>query len=351
VTRILCLALCLSVGALESARGDDYYTNLENRPVPTDDAQRNSECALIVSEEARQKSNGEILEAMEDKPSDAALDRLLFNRILARLQARYVRIRCGAVPIAPAGQAPPQSADSARLEDARTALYSGDCNKAFKAYGALAAQGNADAQFYFAKMYDNGWGTVLDAAQALAWYQKSANQGQADAQFYVGLSYEYGPEASRDPAAALAWYRKAAAQGQAAAQSSVGLAYLVGKNVPADNTAAAMWITKAADQGDSTAQAVLANLYRNGKAVPQDYVQSHKWFNLAASRTADVPGLDPNPLRVELVKLRDKVAAKMTPAQIAEAQKLATEWTQRMATQPPRTPELGRFDITCKYEG
>jgi len=49
--------------------------------------------------------------------------------------------------------------------------------------------------------------------------------------------------------------------------------------------------------------------------VPQDYAQAHKWFNLAAaSGDADA------------VSNRDRVAAKMTPAQIAEAQRLASEW-------------------------
>ncbi|MCP4274797.1 MAG: hypothetical protein GY779_00375 [Gammaproteobacteria bacterium] len=49
--------------------------------------------------------------------------------------------------------------------------------------------------------------------------------------------------------------------------------------------------------------------------MPQDYVQAHKWFNLAAvSGDADA------------VSNRDDVAAKMTAAQIAKAQKLAREW-------------------------
>ena len=56
-------------------------------------------------------------------------------------------------------------------------------------------------------------------------------------------------------------------------------------------------------------------MYSRGEGVPQDYVQAHMLFNLAAS--AGLPsGL----------KNRDTVAKKMTPAQVAEAQKLAREW-------------------------
>ncbi len=44
------------------------------------------------------------------------------------------------------------------------------------------------------------------------------------------------------------------------------------------------------------------------------------WYNLAASHFA--PGSD----RDTAVKNRDIVGAKMTPAQIAKAQRLAREW-------------------------
>ena len=61
-------------------------------------------------------------------------------------------------------------------------------------------------------------------------------------------------------------------------------------------------------------------MYANGKGVPQNYVQAHKWFNLAAAQ-------DRYPFAATYGRLgRDLVAKKMTPAQIAEAQKLAAEW-------------------------
>ena len=60
----------------------------------------------------------------------------------------------------------------------------------------------------------------------------------------------------------------------------------------------------------------------NGQGVPQDYVQAHKWFNLAASTLSGSDG-------AEAVKNRDVAAARMTPAQIAEAQKLARECVKK----------------------
>jgi TPR repeat protein len=78
------------------------------------------------------------------------------------------------------------------------------------------------------------------------------------------------------------------------------------------------WYRKAADQGDAMAQNNLGVAYYDGTGVAQDYVQAHKWWNLsAASGNADA------------VKNRDIVASKMTPAQIAEAQRLASAWRKK----------------------
>ena len=54
--------------------------------------------------------------------------------------------------------------------------------------------------------------------------------------------------------------------------------------------------------------------------MAQDYALAHKWFNLAASRHR------PGEVRDSAAKNRDIVAKKMTPAQIAEAQRLARDW-------------------------
>jgi len=112
----------------------------------------------------------------------------------------------------------------------------------------------------------------------------SAKQGDADAQYNLGIMYERGQGATQDDAEAVKWYRKAAEQGHARAQGLLGL------------------------------------MYHQGLGVPQDYLQAHMWYNLSASRS---------PLDETFntaAKGRDEVAAKMSPAQISEAQKLAREW-------------------------
>ena len=49
-------------------------------------------------------------------------------------------------------------------------------------------------------------------------------------------------------------------------------------------------------------------------------MQAHKWYNLAASREGDPA------TREIFAKNRDRAAAKLSPAQFGEAQRLAKEW-------------------------
>jgi TPR repeat protein len=79
-------------------------------------------------------------------------------------------------------------------------------------------------------------------------------------------------------------------------------------------TALRLW-RPLADRGDPGAQSMLGDMYDEGWGAPQDYVLAHMWFNLAAASGDQYSA-----------KARDKVAKQMTPAQIAEAQKLAREW-------------------------
>ena len=71
----------------------------------------------------------------------------------------------------------------------------------------------------------------------------------------------------------------------------------------------------AAEQGYADGQLMLGASYKFGEGVPQDYVQAHMWFNLAAANG-----------NVVAIEARNRIAASMTPEQIAEAQKLARKW-------------------------
>ena len=118
-----------------------------------------------------------------------------------------------------------------------------------------------------------------------------------------------------DYATALKIIRPLAAKGEAWAQFNLGLMYNIAQGVTQDYAAAMSWYRKAAEQDDAYAQTNLGVMYYSGRGVPQDYVQAHMWWSLAAAKGD-----------ADAINNLDQIAAKMTPAQIAEAQKLAREW-------------------------
>ncbi len=70
-----------------------------------------------------------------------------------------------------------------------------------------------------------------------------------------------------------------------------------------------------AEQEDAEAQVNLGVMYAVGQGVPQDYQEAMKWFRLAADQ-----GLE------KAAKWLEVLEKEMTPAQLAEAQRLAREW-------------------------
>ena len=177
----------------------------------------------------------------------------------------------------------------------------------------------------FAGEYEDGVAAYNrnDYKTALAMFTKAANKGDAEAQAELGVMYADGRGVPQDYSQAVAWSRKAADQGLARAQQNLGWAYFSGQGVPQDYRQAARWYRKAADQGLVKAQGMLGAMYADGQGVTQDYVEAHKWSNLSAaySTTKEV--------RDKATENRDNLAKKMTPAQIAEAEKRASEWKKK----------------------
>ena len=101
--------------------------------------------------------------------------------------------------------------------------------------------------------------------------------------------------------------------------------YANGRGVSRDFAEAAIWYRKAAERGDAAAQYNLGVAYDAGQGVPRDAVQAYKWYDVAAMRFPASAADN----RAQAIKSRDQIAAKMTPPQVAEAQKLAKEWLLR----------------------
>ena len=200
------------------------------------------------------------------------------------------------------------------------AYLRGDYATALREFRPLAEQGDAEAQTVLGLMYVNGEGVPEDARQAGYWWRKAAEQGLAEAQFNLGNRYAKGEGVPKDARQAVFWYRKAAEQGLTDAQLNLGNRYAKGEGVPEDDIQAVYWYRQAAEQGHAKAQFNLGLMYDKGEGVPEDDVQAYAWINLAAAQ-----GIQ------EAEQAQARIRQRMTPAQIAEAQKLSRELAARVA--------------------
>jgi hypothetical protein len=160
-----------------------------------------------------------------------------------------------------------------------------------------------------------------------------AEGGDASAQTIVGSWHYEGKERLgiyQDYAEGLEWFRKAAEQGEPYALRMIALSYERGDGVSRDYAQAATWFRKAAEQDDSYGQYWLGNAYAEGSGgiiykgfnEPQDLVLAYAWLNVASNGYYD-----------DAEKSRDKVEAKLSPAELAEAQRLSSNWQKGQSIQ------------------
>lgn len=200
------------------------------------------------------------------------------------------------------------------FEDATAAYRRGDYVTALRLIRPLAQQGHSIAQYNLGLMYEKGEGVAQDSSVAVEWYRMAAQQGYASAQHDLGVSYYKGEGVAQDYKEAEKWFRLAAQQGYASSQSSLSVMYLN----RSDYKEALKWVQLSANRGHAPAQVNLGLMYYNGQGVTRDYVRAHMWVSLAALQG------DPNAMNS-----RDIIAKKMSPAQIAEAQRLARDWNAK----------------------
>lgn len=179
-----------------------------------------------------------------------------------------------------------------------------------------------------------------DFTTALREFRISAGKGHTEAQFYLGLMYSHGLGVARDQKEAAKWYLKAAELGHGRAQFIVGLKYDRGQGFVRDYKEAVKWYRKAAELGDSRAQRALGLVYGLDEGFGQDYVRAHMWLNIAGANG-----------NKDAIGERDIVAQKMTPGQIADAQKLAREWVHKHCQRSHKSPGLSGTERIIQKEG
>jgi TPR repeat protein len=262
------------------------------------------------------------------------------------------------------------------LEDAAVAARRGDYPTALRLFRPLADQGNSYAQHSLSAMYAKGVGVPQDYAEAIKWLRLAADKGLAIAQNDMGIMYRQGWGVAQDNTEAANWFRRAADQDFMPAQNNLGDMYAVGFGVPRDYGEAVKWFRLAAEQDSPYAQNILgiayehgfflqqsdadalawyrraankiygssrltlmhspqyhlAAMYASGRGTSKDNVRVYMWFTLA-TKLGDVKSPDTlgvvsfGSSKETALEQRDRVAARMTSAEIAEAEKLARGWS------------------------
>jgi len=199
-----------------------------------------------------------------------------------------------------------------------------DYETAMQKWRPLAEDGNTSAQVNMGVMYFEGLGVARDYEEALKWYKMAALKGHAEAEYNLGVAYAQGRGTQQDQREALRWYRQSAERGYVPAQMMLAKMYYEGNGVAVNQAEAARWYRQASYQGFAIAQYMLGTMYATGQGVAKDLVQAHMWLSLAGTQGNDAS-------RQSALRTRDLLAEQMTPEQIAEAERLAREWTAQNA--------------------
>lgn len=130
--------------------------------------------------------------------------------------------------------------------------------------------------------------------------------------------------------------RLAAESGDAAAQFNLGILCDSrlddnGYAIDGNRTEAIKWLQAAAEQGLSRAQSRLAELYAGGPDASGDQVNACAWFLLATTSSRGIH-------RHRARSGYERIAARLTPAQLVKARRLARLWR---AQRRPEAPAAG----------
>lgn len=145
-----------------------------------------------------------------------------------------------------------------------------------------ASQGDVEAMFQLAQMYDSWEGGPQEPAAARQWYVAAANANHAEAALQAGLMLANGEGGEADPEAAFDYIRQSAEAGFAPAMGQYGLMLLNGWNGREPDTVSAVeWFAQGAVGGDAESRFLYAVALAGGYGVERDLVRAYYWTLMA----------------------------------------------------------------------
>ena len=192
----------------------------------------------------------------------------------------------------------------AGFDEGLTAIERGDYATALREIRPMAEAGHANSQSVLDAMYYHGEGVAQDYAEAAKWFLKAADQQIVPAQIYLGKMHENGQGLPQNHREAVKLYEEAAHSVTKKAQASLILIHLEGTS-----------------SQTNLVQSYLEQVRDNIgiRSLRADLVEAYKWLEVL------VPLVEFPEVRNTIYEARNDVARELTPPEIAEAERLASE--------------------------
>lgn len=183
-----------------------------------------------------------------------------------------------------------------------------------------ASQGNAEAMFQLAQMYDVWERGPQNPEAARQWYLRAAEANHAEAALQAGLMANEGEGGAEDAGLAFALIRQSAEAGFAPAMGQYGLMlHSGGPDREPDPALAAEWFAQGAVGGDAESRYLYALALATGDGVDRDLVRSYYWtlmaeYEMDGSRSANT---DRTRLQAQLENYLSQTEAEQIRSEIA----------------------------------
>ena len=139
----------------------------------------------------------------------------------------------------------------------------------------------------------------------------------------LGIMYIQGRGVPKSIPEGLKLLRRAAAAEDLCTQNILGFFLMGYGDIPQDLPEAKKWLRIAAEREHYSSQRWLAEIYSGRFGGEADLVESLHWAIIAKEFDPDASGLN------LIGELRDKILPKMSPEEIAEAERRAQAWLAR----------------------
>jgi hypothetical protein len=187
---------------------------------------------------------------------------------------------------------------------------------------AAALSGDDEAAFTLGhRLFVGAHKYSKNIQKGLYFLEKSAELGNEHALHMLGVIYrDYSDQVTINYEKSFNYFLRGAKLGFGPSQNNLGWMYYKGEGTRKNISEAIYWLTKAVDRGEVFAYGSLGTVRLEGNGFIQDDIETYKLFKLAISKMPKGNARDDEQKRLEAVK------ARMSDAQISQAEALAKEW-------------------------